>query len=166
MTPWERLDAESSDAAAVHGAPQPGFDAVPGAAGAATAGASAGTRPAEGMAPGGEAAGSGAGAEGAGLGAPAAVAAILDGRAGGVESKPGRGRTAPQGPAQRPRSEPEPGDEVPQGAETAAPEVPPMLETGYQGPLMDPEPPPPDDELPPDGEGAAPPTSFDPDPQE
>jgi hypothetical protein len=166
MTPWERLDAESSDAAAVHGAPQPGFDAVPGAAGAATAGASAGTRPAEGMAPGGEAAGSGAGAEGAGLGAPAAVAAILDGRAGGVESKPGRGRTAPQGPAQRPRSEPEPGDEVPQGAETAAPEVPPMLETGYRGPLMDPEPPPPDDELPPDGEGAAPPTSFDPDPQE
>ena len=58
MTPWERLDAETNDAAAVHGAPQPGFDPVPGAAATATAGASAGRRPAAGAAPGGEAAGS------------------------------------------------------------------------------------------------------------
>jgi len=44
-------------------------------------------------------------------------------------------------------------DDVAQVAEIDAPEVPPMLETGYRGPLPDPEPPPPDDELPPDGEG-------------
>jgi hypothetical protein len=161
MTPWERLDAETSDAAAVHGAPQPGFDAVPGGAATATAGASAGRRPAE-RAVGGEAAGSGAGAEGAGLGAPAAVAAILDGRAGGVESNPGRGRAATQGRT-RAGQDREPGDEVPQVAEIDAPEVPAMLETGYGAPLPIPEPPPLDDEPTPDGEHAAPPTSFDPD---
>ena len=30
MTPWEQLEAASNTAAAVHGAPQHGFDPVPG----------------------------------------------------------------------------------------------------------------------------------------
>ena len=37
LTPWEQLEAESRNAAAVHGAPQPGFDPVPGGAGTAAA---------------------------------------------------------------------------------------------------------------------------------
>lgn len=140
MTPWERVDAETSDAAAVHGAPQPGFDPVPGTPTNAQAGRGPdpdGRRRAR-SAPeggGGEAGGQPATVGTAGLGTPAAVAPILNEATGGVASKPGGARPSPQPP------EPEWIDES-----REAPAVPAMLETGYRGPLPLPEPPDPADE--------------------
>jgi hypothetical protein len=159
-TPWERMEAEANNATKVHGAPQPGFDAVPGAAVAVTAGRRGGAdQRGEGQAArasgGGDADERPAGADVTGMVLPAGVAPILDGRAGGVESHPSRGRPAQQRTRTRPA--PEPPDETPQFAEIDASEVPPMLETGYGHPLPDPEPPLLDVEPPP------PPTTVPPD---
>jgi hypothetical protein len=75
LTPWERLDAEAKMAAAVHGAPQPGFEQVPG----------------------------GGGAVGAGwLGEPVALAAMGGGRGAGVESPRRRGRPPARPSATKP----------------------------------------------------------------
>jgi hypothetical protein len=94
MTPWERLESEANNAAAVHGSPQPGFDPVPGGA-------------------------CGQPAQPVGEEVAAAVAPMLDGRGSGVESNRSRARPAPQRVAE-PLSP----------ADTDAPAVPAMVETG------------------------------------
>jgi hypothetical protein len=159
LTPWEQLEAASNTAAAVHGAPQPGFDPAPG-----SGGASGGLPRA-----GGGGAGGGVGAEGegpasadaAGLGEPAAVAAMSDGRGGGVDSRPRRGRPPARPPAtQQPDG---PADVAPPG-DIDAPGLPAMAEAGYRGPVPLPEPPPEDEPPLPDDDGSAPsPTTVDPD---
>ena len=82
LTPWERLDAEANTAAAVHGAPQPGFEPIPG---------------------------SGGGAGAAVLGEQVAVAAMGDGRGGSVESQHRRERPPTRPPDTQP-SDMAPGD--------------------------------------------------------
>lgn len=94
MTPWERLESEANNAAAVHGSPQPGFDPVPGGA-------------------------CGQPAQPVGEEVAAAVAPMLDGPGSGVESNRSRARPAPQRVAE-PLSP----------ADTDAPAVPAMVETG------------------------------------
>jgi hypothetical protein len=139
MTPWEKLEAEAKTAAAVHGAPQPGFDPVPGSAEASAAqtrasGAGAGRD-------GGAAAGERvAAAHPVDLGEPATVAAMSDGRGERVDSQARRGR-----PPARPSARHE---AVAPTLDVDAPAVPPMTETAYDGPVPLPEPPPFDDEPP------------------
>jgi hypothetical protein len=139
-TPWERMEAESKNAAAVHGAPQPGFEPVPGGGDGSWGQARA------------TSVGSGNGGGGAGepvatadlveLGQPVTLPATGDGRGGGVDSRRRRGRppTRPPGPP----------------AELEAPAVPPILETDYRGPVPLPEPPPDAD-----GDEPPPPTTVD-----
>ena len=143
MTPWERLESEANNARSVHGAPQSGFDPVPGDA--PREGALADGRSAEASVDdrGGAWAPVATAQHPAGV-RPAreedapAVAAMIDGPASGVES----GRS---------RARPEPQPDLP------APAVPAILETGFSGPVPLPDPPVPDDEHPP------PPTTVDPD---
>jgi hypothetical protein len=132
LTPWERLDAEANTAAAVHGAPQPGFEPVPGSVG-----------------------GAGGAVGAAWLDELAAVAAMGDGRGGGrgVESPHRRRRPPARPPATQPPDAPA---DVSPPVDINAPALPPMAETGYHGPSPpherppENEPPPPDDG--PDGE--------------
>ncbi|MDT5413124.1 MAG: hypothetical protein QOG14_5344, partial [Mycobacterium sp.] len=100
LTPWEKLEAQSNTAAAVHGAPQPGFDPVQGGGQAASAqsrggGAGAGG----GVAAAGERSAS---ADVAGLGEQAAVAAMSDGQGDRVESPRRRGRPQTRDSAAQP----------------------------------------------------------------
>jgi hypothetical protein len=158
LTPWEQLEAASNTAAAVHGAPQQGFDPVPGSGDASgvETGASGG-----GAGGGVSSASKGpASADAAGLGEPAAVAAMSDGRGGGVDSRRRRGRQPARPPAtQQPDGPP---DVSPPG-DIDAPAVPPMAETGYRGEVPLPEAPPDDEPPPPEDGFAPPPTTVDPD---
>jgi hypothetical protein len=159
LTPWEQLEAASNTAAAVHGAPQPGFDPAPGSGGAPGGQPRAGGGGAGGgVGPAGEGPAS---ADAAGLGEPAAVAAMSDGRGGGVDSRPRRGRPPARTPAtQQPDG---PADVAPPG-DIDAPGLPAMAETRYRGPVPLPEPPPEDEPPLPDDDGSAPsPTTVDPD---
>jgi hypothetical protein len=165
QTPWERLDAEATTAAAVHGAPQPGYDPVPGLG----AGAGIGERRPGGGAvvTGGQCAGQGRAAAGEPSGSArdaawstaSVVAPMVGGQSGRVDSTPGRGRPA----AQHPHG-PEPGGAV---LGEDAPAVPAIVETAYRGPVPLPEAPPEDEPPPPDDDGgglaALPPTTVDPD---
>jgi hypothetical protein len=148
LTPWQQLEAEANTAAAVHGAPQPGFDPVPG-------GEASGV---ETRAGGGRAAGSGgvgaagervASAQSAGFGEPVAVATMSDGRGDGVDSRRGRGRP----PARPAAAHPDAHSAPSMLTEIDVPAVPPMAETGYRGPVPLTEPPPDDEPPPPDDDG-------------
>ena len=158
LTPWEQLEAASNTAAAVHGAPQPGFDPVPGSGDAS--GVETGTS--DGGAGGGVGAtGEGsAGAGAAGLGEPVAVVAMSDGRGGGVDSRHRRGRPPPRRSATQHQDAPE--EVSPVGA-VDAPAVPAMADTGYRGEVPLSEPPPEDEPPPPEDGFAPPPTTVDPD---
>jgi hypothetical protein len=149
LTPWEQLEAQSKTPAAVHGTPQPGFDPVPGGGDS-----------------GGRTRGGGAGAEGGvtavvegsasaspvDLGESATVAAMSDGRSGGV--KPSRRRGRP--PAQPPTAQPDTTSGPSTRTDIDVPAVPPMTETGYGGPVPLAERPP-EDEPPPDHDANPPP---------
>jgi hypothetical protein len=93
LTPWERLDAEANTAAAAHGAPQPGFEPVPGSGG------------------GRGAAGEGSASAGAaGFEELVAVAAMGDGPGGVVESPHHRERPPARPPGTQPPDVLPPGD--------------------------------------------------------
>ena len=151
-TPWEKLEAEANTAAAVHGAPQPGFDPVPG--GGQASGAQ--TRTGRGADTGGGESATGergAAAHPVDVGEPATVAAMSDGGGRGVESPRRRGRP----PARRSSGRQlEATEEMSAPEESDAPAVPAMAETGYRGPVPLPEPPS-DDEPPPPDDGYPPP---------
>jgi hypothetical protein len=163
LTPWERLQSQA-DAALVHGAPQPGFEPVPGGTGGSAGPGQAGARRGDDRGGGAEAGERSAAADTAGLGTPAAVAPILGGRAGGVDSDPGGGRPVPQPPA-RQRLDGEPGQPS-ASSDTGAPAVPAIADTDDRWLLPLPAPPPPEDEPPPDDDGgglaAPPPTTVNP----
>src|SRR6185312_1050126 len=142
LTPWEQLETESRNAAAVHGAPQPGFDPVPGGGIAAAETRGGGAQQPAGAVAAGEGV---AGAHLIELREPAAVAALGEEPTGRVESRPRRGRT-PKPPSVAP-AEPRPGPGA--QADIDAPALPPMVETDYRGPVPLPEPPPDDDGYPP-----------------
>jgi hypothetical protein len=150
LTPWEKLEAESNTAAAVHGAPQRGFDPVPGgeASGGPTRGGGVDAHSGNDGPSGGDGSGTAAGERSAGASVAgsdeiAAVAAMSDGRGSGVESP--RRRERP--PARRPAAQPDSTSGPSAPTEIDVPAVPPMVETGYRGPvpLPDDEPPPDDD---------------------
>jgi hypothetical protein len=149
MTPWEKLEAQSKTAAAVHGAPQPGFDPVPGGGGSGG--------PARGGGVGGDGGGVAAGersasADVAGVGERAAVAAMNDGQGGGVESPRRRGRPQTRDSAAQPDTTSGPTTLT----ESDVPAVPSIVETRFSGPVPLPEPPP-EDEPPPDDDAYPPP---------
>jgi hypothetical protein len=153
MTPWEKLEAQSKTAAAVHGAPQPGFDPVPagGDSGVSARGGGAGTD--GGVAAAGKGVGS---ARSVDLGEAAAVAAVSYGGGSGVESSRRRGRPPAQPRATQPDSTSVPSTRT----EIDVPAVPPMVETDGLEPIPPPEPPH-DDEPPPDDDADPPGFSFD-----
>jgi hypothetical protein len=143
LTPWEQLEAASNTAAAVHGAPQRGFDPVP--AGEASGG------PPRGGGAGGEGSGAvarepSASADVAGLGEPVAVAVMSDGGGSVVESPRRRGRPPARGPA----AQPDTTSVASTPTEIDVPAVPPMTESDDPEPIPPPEhePPPYDDEPP------------------
>jgi hypothetical protein len=141
LTPWEQLEAQSKSAPAVHGAPQPGFEPVPGGgdSGGQTRGGGAGAGVAavvDGV----------ASAHLGDLGESTTVAAMSHGRGDGVESSRRRGRP----PAQRPAAQPDATSGPSAPTEIDVPAVPPMSETHDPEsiPLPEHEPPPYDDEPP------------------
>jgi hypothetical protein len=97
LTPWERMDAEANTAAAVHGAPRPGFEPVPGSGGGPGGGRGAtGERSAS--------------ADAWGFEELVAVAAMGDGPGGFVESPHHRGRPPARPPGTQPPDVSPPGD--------------------------------------------------------
>jgi hypothetical protein len=133
LTPWERLDAEANAAAAVHGAPQPGFEQVSGSGGAG-------------------------GAVGAAwLGE---LAAMGGGRGEGAEAPRRRGRP-PARPSGTPDQD-APADVRPP-SDTDLPAVPAMADTRYHGEVPPPERPLDDEPPPPEDGFAPPPATVSPD---
>jgi hypothetical protein len=153
--PWERVGG-LGDAAAVHGAPQHGFDPVPGGGGGAVFGAGVG----ESGSPGAATDERGCGGEGRGR--QSAVVGTAEMTVGGdrVRHEGFSPRTSGNsGDPRRSAADGFEGGGVPgagrdAGADdAAAPEVPPIVETDYGGPV--PLPPEPLDDEPPPDDGEA-----------
>jgi hypothetical protein len=160
--PWETAERATDDAGGVHGAPQPGFDPVPGGGGGGEVTGQQGLERSASVGDGGAAARPGS--------APVGVAPVgeFDG-AGATARARGSERTPPRGASASRAEAPDPGIGEPArlsataAADPSPPSVPPIAESDYRGATPLP-PEPSDDEPPPEHPGSPerPPTTVDP----